>query len=92
VVVVVVWPGNNSAAILTPPAPLCLPGADASIVRRTQSALSAAGEPAVHFGVRFVVGGLTSLLRFVAYGGLVTGLARWAWGRALLLRWPGLFR
>jgi hypothetical protein len=60
-------------------------GADASVVRRTQSALSAAGLPAVHFSVRFAVPSRLALLRFLGYGGLMSLLASWSWGRRLLL-------
>jgi hypothetical protein len=61
-------------------------GADVAIVRRTQSALSAAGEPAVHFAARFAAGGMSAMLRFVLYGAVMMTLAKWSWGRALLLK------
>lgn len=65
---------------------LPFPGADAAIVRRTQSALSAAGEPAVHFSARFAVPSAYAAGLFVAYGGLMMFLCKFSWGRALLLR------
>ncbi|WIA42239.1 hypothetical protein OEZ86_008256 [Tetradesmus obliquus] len=70
---------------------LPFPGADAAIVRRTQAAIAAAGEPAVHFSARFSLPSAWAAALFVAYGGLMVALARFSWGRALLLRAPGLF-
>ncbi|KAF8054984.1 Sccpdh [Scenedesmus sp. PABB004] len=71
---------------------LPFPGADASVVRRTQSALAAAGEPAVHFTARFTVPSAWAAVQFVFWAGLVfSTLCKAAWGRALLLRFPGFF-
>lgn len=61
-------------------------GADVAIVRRTQSALSAAGEPAVHFAARFAVPSTPALVQFVLFGAAMMTLAKWSWGRALLLK------
>lgn len=72
----------SHAAALPAPA-----GADAAIVRRTQAAIAAAGEPAVHFSARFSLPSAWAAALFVAYGGLMVALARFSWGRALLLRW-----
>jgi hypothetical protein len=69
-----------------PPAPA---GADAAIVRCTQAALAAAGEPPVHFTARFAVPSAFTAGLFVVYGGLMMFLCRFSWGRALLLRWGG---
>lgn len=68
------------------PATAAAAGADVAIVRRTQSALSAAGEPAVHFSARFAAPSTPTMLRFVVYGALMMTLAKWGWGRALLLK------
>jgi hypothetical protein len=61
-------------------------GADASIVRRTQMALSAAGEPAVHFSARFGVPSAYYAAVAVVVGGTMMALAKYPWGRALLLK------
>lgn len=61
-------------------------GADVAIVRRTQSALSAAGEPAVHFAARFAVPSTPALVQFLLFGAVMMTLAKWSWGRALLLK------
>ena len=70
---------------------LPFPGADASVVRRTQAALAAAGEPPVHFSARFGVPSAYYAAVAVAVGGALMTLAKHAWGRALLLRAPGVF-
>ncbi|KAI8477053.1 MAG: Saccharopine dehydrogenase-domain-containing protein [Monoraphidium minutum] len=70
---------------------LPFPGADASVVRRTQAALAAAGERPVHFAARFAAPGAYYAAVAVGVGGALMGLAKVAWGRALLLRYPGLF-
>jgi hypothetical protein len=64
----------------------CRPGADASIVRRTQAAIAAAGEPAVYFSARFALSSAAAAAQFVVFGGLMMVLCRFGWGRALLLR------
>jgi hypothetical protein len=61
-------------------------GADVAIIRRTQSALSAAGEPAVHFSARFAVPSTPTLVQFLLFGAVMMTLAKWSWGRALLLK------
>lgn len=65
----------------------CFAGADAAVVRRTQAALSAAGEPAVHFTARFALASRLSALLTVVLGAVMSLLAKSAWGRGLLLRW-----
>lgn len=69
---------------------LPFPGADASVVRRTQAALAAAGEPAVHFAARFAVPSAYYAAVAVAVGGAMMALAKHSWGRALLLKYPGV--
>lgn len=74
----------------------CLPfmGADASVVRRTQRALVAAREPdALPLQVACFISfkswfwlAATSVM-----GGIIQTLARWPWGRALVLAHPRLF-
>jgi len=65
---------------------LPFPGADASIVRRTQAALAAAGEPAVHFTARFGVPSAYYAAVAVLVGGTLMALAKHGWGRAILLK------
>ena len=68
-------------------APRLLSGADASVVRRTQTKLCASGQLApVHFTARFLLAS-----RFYAYltavvGVIMATLAKYTWGRSLLLR------
>jgi hypothetical protein len=50
-------------------------------------ALSAAGEPAVHFTARFGVPSAYYAAVAVVVGGTMMALAKHSWGRALLLRW-----
>ncbi|GBF92594.1 hypothetical protein Rsub_05208 [Raphidocelis subcapitata] len=69
---------------------LPFPGADASVVRRTQMALGARGEPAVHFSARFAVATRYYAAVAVVVGATLMTLAKHGWGRALLLRNPGL--
>jgi hypothetical protein len=40
----------------------------------------------VHFAARFAAGGTSTMLRFVLYGAVMMTLAKWRWGRALLLK------
>lgn len=61
-------------------------GADASVVRRTQAALAAAGERPVHFGARFTVGSHWGVAVAAVVGGIMQMLAGSAWGRWALLR------
>jgi short subunit dehydrogenase-like uncharacterized protein len=80
---------------------LPFPGADASVVRRTQAELArraaegdATAEPPVYFGARFSVGAsLANVAAAVACGGAFFALASKGgdWGRRLLLEHPGLF-
>ena len=56
------------------------------MVRRTQVALARAGEPPVHFAARFAV---TNYMYAVVAGvvfSVLQSLARFSWGRQLLLR------
>uniref|UniRef100_A0A7R9YR15 Saccharopine dehydrogenase NADP binding domain-containing protein n=1 Tax=Chlamydomonas euryale TaxID=1486919 RepID=A0A7R9YR15_9CHLO len=67
------------------------PGADAAVVRRTQRALAARGQPPVHFTVRFQMQRLTTCYLAGAVGASMSALAGHAWGRALLLKFPRVF-
>jgi hypothetical protein len=53
--------------------------------------LAAAGEAPVNFTARFSVPSVYYTALAVVIGGLMMSLAKYAWGRALLLRYPGLF-
>eukprot|EP00955_Chlamydomonas_euryale_P017305 184744-Chlamydomonas_euryale.AAC.1 len=66
-------------------------GADAAVVRRTQRALAARGQPPVHFTVRFQMQRLTTCYLAGAVGASMSALAGHAWGRALLLKFPRVF-
>lgn len=66
-------------------------GADASVVRRTMSARSAAGLPVAHYLASFVIRSRVNLALFMACGAVLQWLARSAAGAAALLRCPGLF-
>lgn len=80
---------------------LPFPGADASVVRRTQAELArrsaegdATAEPPVYFGARFSVGSsLTNVAAAVACGGAFFALASngGTWAQKLLLDHPGFF-
>jgi hypothetical protein len=81
---------------------LPFPGADASVVRRTQAELARraaegdpTAEPPCYFGVRFSVGqSRVALAKAVACGGAFMALAGGLlgeWGRKLLMARPGLF-
>lgn len=81
---------------------LPFPGADASVVRRTQAELAcraaagdASAEPPVYFGVRFSVGSSPiNVAKAVACGGAFMALARGVlgeWGRRLLMSKPSIF-
>lgn len=91
------------------------PGADASVVRRTQrsgldcgalvapdaaAAAVAGGAPAagpggpqlpVSYSAYFTLASTWGAGLFLGYGIVFATLARWGWGRRLLLAWPGLF-
>ena len=66
-------------------------GSDASVVRRTNTALAAAGKPAFHCAVYMTLPSRFSLFLFTLFGGIFSVLARYRWGRAVLLRFPRLF-
>jgi short subunit dehydrogenase-like uncharacterized protein len=80
---------------------LPFPGSDASVVRRSQRALHAArlasGADAarlpapVHYEAFFTVASTWSLCLSALFGGALSLLAPWAWGRRLLLACPGAF-
>ncbi|CAG9467833.1 unnamed protein product [Pedinophyceae sp. YPF-701] len=67
------------------------PGADASVVRRTMAVRAARGQPAVKFVANFLVPSAYAAGQFVVFGGLFGLMARFAFGRSLLLRHPGVF-
>mmetsp|Transcript_1486 Transcript_1486/g.2621 ORF Transcript_1486/g.2621 Transcript_1486/m.2621 type:complete len:426 (-) Transcript_1486:380-1657(-) len=66
-------------------------GADASIVRRTQAALSAQGMQCAHYTAMFTAGSRWSVFLFGIFGSIFMKLAGTPWGRSLLLRYPRLF-
>ncbi len=73
------------------------PGADASIVRRTQRALvaagsaAAAGAPVVDYAAYVTLPSRWAVLCMAVMGTVFGALASWRWGRALLLAWPRVF-
>jgi len=71
---------------------LPFPGADASIVKRTQAFLASVGERAVHYNAMFTVSSRWSVFLFAFFGGLFQWLAGWnSWTRGLLLKYPKTF-
>jgi short subunit dehydrogenase-like uncharacterized protein len=77
---------------------LPFPGADASVVRRTQRALAEAGAagPAaevlpVQYGAYLAFRSWWWMALTTAAGAVVTAMAQYAVGRALILRFPGFF-
>mmetsp|Transcript_30433 Transcript_30433/g.67516 ORF Transcript_30433/g.67516 Transcript_30433/m.67516 type:complete len:431 (-) Transcript_30433:552-1844(-) len=67
------------------------PGADASVVKRTQAALEAGGEPSVHFTARFVLASRYHTYLTALTGTMLGLLAKTSWGRSMLLSHPGFF-
>ncbi|KAK9816589.1 hypothetical protein WJX72_002324 [[Myrmecia] bisecta] len=67
------------------------PGADASVVKRTQAALAARGQPAVHYAAYMTVPSRWVLFLIGFFGAILQKLANSSFGRALLLTYPGLF-
>ena len=67
------------------------PGADASVVRRTNRAAELRGETPVAFSAFMTLPTLTSLATMLFYGTLFSLLARFESGRNVLLRYPKLF-
>ena len=69
------------------------PGADASVVRRTQAALTslAGGFRPTAFAMYFTLPSRWLLYQYLVLGGLVLWLAGREWGRRLLLRHPEVF-
>ena len=65
---------------------MLLAGADASVVRRTQAHLQAAGRPPVYFAARFLLANRYYAYLTAAVGLTMAALAKYSWGRALLLR------
>lgn len=70
---------------------LPFPGSDAAVVRRTQARLGARQQPTVHYGAYFTVKSYYTFLLFAVFGKMMEVLAQYAWGRTLLLRFPGFF-
>jgi short subunit dehydrogenase-like uncharacterized protein len=72
---------------------LPFPGADASVVRRSQRRLAwaRAEETPVQFAAYFGVTRAWTVLAVLAFGAVLGLLSRWRWGRQLLLRFPRLF-
>lgn len=74
---------------------LPFPGADASVVRRTQQHLtsSPAGqfESPVQYAVYFTVPEWYHVLLFMVFGSILSLFAAYEWGRQLLLQYPELF-
>ncbi|KAL3135847.1 hypothetical protein ABBQ32_007405 [Trebouxia sp. C0010 RCD-2024] len=67
------------------------PGSDASVVRRTQTRLASQNKPTVHYSAYFTVPTYFTFLLFALFGKLLETLAKFAWGRSALLRYPRLF-
>lgn len=63
-----------------------LSGADASVVRRTQARLQAAGKPTVHFTARFLLASRYYAYLTAVVGLVMASLSKYAWGRSLMLR------
>lgn len=70
---------------------LPFPGADASVIRRSQAAIQASGEPPVSCSVRFTLTSRYYVFKAMLVGAAMAVLARFSWGRFLLLRFPELF-
>ena len=66
-------------------------GSDASVVRRTATALALAGKPAYNCAVYLTLPSRFATWMFMAYGGIFSYLARRSWGRSLLLKYPRVF-
>ena len=66
-------------------------GADASVVRRSMSARASQGLPVAHYLAFFTIASKFNLILFFVLGAVCSTLARFAWGRMLLLKFPGLF-
>lgn len=84
---------------------LPFPGSDASVVKRTQRSLVAAGAaragkgsgalddapPPIAYGAYFTLPSRWAVAMAMLVGGVMQTLAQWQWGRALLLRYPRFF-
>ncbi len=74
---------------------LPFPGADASVVRRTQQHLAdtpaGAYETPLQYAVYFTVPEWYHVLLFMVFGSILSILAGFEWGRKMLLEYPGLF-
>jgi len=66
-------------------------GSDASVVRRTATALAEEGKPAYHCNVYLTLPTRFVLYMFLVFGGIFSFLAKRAWGRKLLLAYPRIF-
>ena len=66
-------------------------GADASVVKRSQASLGARGQPVTAYAAYFTLSSRWQVALMMGFGALVQKLAGYPWGRALLLRYPGLF-
>lgn len=66
-------------------------GSDAAVVRRTQARLGARQQSTVHYGAYFTVKSYYTFLLFAVFGKMMEVLAQYAWGRTLLLQFPGFF-
>jgi short subunit dehydrogenase-like uncharacterized protein len=66
-------------------------GSDASVIRRTAASLATIGKPAYNCAVYLTLPSRWALFLYQLFGGVFAFLAKRAWGRTLLLRYPGLF-
>jgi hypothetical protein len=66
-------------------------GSDASVVKRTNAALAAAGKPAHHSAVYLTLPSRYATGLFTCFGAIFMLLAKQSWGRRLLLYFPSFF-
>eukprot|EP00922_Rhytidocystis_sp_ex-Travisia-forbesii_P051029 GHVS01075782.1.p1 GENE.GHVS01075782.1~~GHVS01075782.1.p1 ORF type:complete len:424 (+),score=42.45 GHVS01075782.1:82-1353(+) len=69
------------------------PGADASVIRRTEEQLTAADSSHKSFQhcCYFNLSSWTGLSKMLLFGGMFKTLSQYEWGRSALLKYPGLF-
>jgi short subunit dehydrogenase-like uncharacterized protein len=72
---------------------LPFPGADASVVRRSQRRIDAADPSHAQsaYGAYFTVGSTFWLLVVIMLGAVLKVLTRFSWGRRVIIAYPGLF-
>ena len=62
-----------------------------SVVRRSQAVLAQTGERAVHYAAYYTISSFVYLMLLLFFGTIFQFLAQRAWGRLLLLKYPGVF-